>query len=345
MVRTVDVAFWLRRDGARYGPIHPVDTPTLRCSDTGEIKTALSGEFLPPAEVDWLRDEIEPVLVIDGKESPLGRFLPATVTESRGEDAPTVRVEAYDRCWVLRDTKLEAPAYYPATARYLQIVETLLTEAGIAIIQKTPSTLTLAESRADWQIGTSYLRIVNDLLAEINYKPVWFDASGAARLEPVQEPTAANLQHTLSDADITSLLLPELSAQTDVFQQPNVFVVYCSNPDKTDVLKATAVNNNPQSPLSVLRRGRRITSVTRLNNIAGSTTLQEYADRLRNESMFSGIVYEAKTGLFPGWGVDDVTALHYGEISALCREIGWTMELRTGGTMTHRLERIVTNLG
>ena len=188
------------------------------------------------------------------------------------------------------------------------------------------------------------LTIVNDLLAEINYNPLWFSAQGIGILEPASVPTAANIKHTLDSDNICSLLLPEISRETDVYQAPNVFRCIVSNADKTGPMVATSENDNPQSPLSIPRRGRRIVSVQRMDNIASQEELQAYADRLRNESLITGETINVKTALLPGFGVADVVALHYGEISALCIERGWSMQLQVGGTMSHRLERVVIAL-
>ena len=61
--------------------------------------------------------------------------------------------------------------------------------------------------------------------------------------------------------------------------------------------------------------------------------------------MFTGEIISVETALLPGYGVGDVTALHYDDINSVCIERGWEMELKTGGTMRHRLERVVYNLG
>ena len=85
--------------------------------------------------------------------------------------------------------------------------------------------------------------------------------------------------------------------------------------------------------------------VEQLNNIASQSELDAYAAHLRNLSMYTGETIEAATALFPGWGVDDVTAITLPEISAICKETAWSMELKVGGTMKHPLERVVLALG
>lgn len=354
-MRTVDFIYKLVRSGGEMGYLYPAagSASTIRMSDSSEIKMSLQGVFSPqaldvdgqPIEPNWLTDEIQPALVIDGASSPLGVYMPATVTPSETGGVEVLSIEAYDRCWRVRDTYSETPVFFAAGTRYLDAVQQLLTAAGIGLAIKTASTAVLAEDRQDWPAGTSYLKIVNQLLGEINYNPLWFDARGAAILEPASIPTAANIEHTLDASNVESLLLPQISRETDVFQAPNVFLVICSNADKNGPLVARSENTNPQSPLSISRRGRRIMSVTRVNNIADQAELQAYADRIRNESMLTGETIRVSTALLPGYGVADVTAIHYGELSAVCVERGWTMQLAPGGTMTHELERVVASIG
>lgn len=346
MIRTVEVRFNLLRNGAWAGNLLALESsaPVLRMNVTGDIKTALSGDFAVQEDANWLTDEIQPVLLIDGVPYPLGVFLPATARDAENETTRSVHIEAYDRCWKVQDNYTEDLYYIAAGTNYITAVKTLLEAAGIAAVLATPTSLTTATARQDWDIGTSYLEIVNQLLSEINYKPLWFNAEGVAVLEPAAVPTAANIRNTLDSSDVKSLLLPQITRETDIYRAPNVFICIVTNPDLTGPLVAKAENNNPQSPLSIMRRGRRIAEVVYVQNIASQEELQTYANRLLFDSMTQGETLVVSTGLLPGFGVNEITALHYGDLSALCRETAWTMELRPGGTMSHTLERVVYNL-
>ena len=347
-VREIGFRYQVTRNDADLGLLYPVDGswPSIRMDDAGEIKTSFSGTFLPPDfEINWLGDEIRPELIIDGEIHALGRFLPATVTPSRNDTAESIRVEAYDRCWLARDFKTETMQYFQAGVNYVSAVGSLLAAAGIGTVSAVQTAKTLPEAREDWAIGTSYLSIANELLREINYKDVWFDSDGIARLEPFETISAANIKHTLDDRDVKSLLLPTISRETDIYSAPNVFIVLCSNPDKDEPMVATAANNSPQSPLSITSRGRRIVKVTQVNNIASQQELQAMADRQLTDSLVSGEIIRVTTGLLPGFGVGEITALRFGDVFAVCRERAWTMNLQPGGTMTHTLERQVLQIG
>lgn len=354
-MRTLDFKYKIIRNGGEMGFLYPAagSAPVIQMNDSAEIKTSLRGVFAAqaldvdgnPITPDWLTDELQPLLEIDGVPFPLGSFLPATVTPSESNGIRSLSIEAYDRCWRVRDNTSETRVSFAAGTNYIDAIVQLLTACGIALIVKTPTSAVFQEIREDWDIGTSYLTIVNELLAEINYNPLWFNEIGAAVLEPASVPTAANIEHTLDSSNVESLLLPQISQETDIYRAPNVFICVCSNADKDAPLVATAENTNPQSPLSILRRGRRLVKFTRINNVASQEELQAYADRLRNESMLTGETIRVTTALLPGFGVADVTAIHYGDLSAVCVERAWSMELTVGGSMQHTLERVVANFG
>lgn len=347
MTRTVDFRYILTRNGADYGRIYPLpdSAPVLRMDDAGAIKTSLSGSFAPAPSANWLEDEIRAELIIDGDPYPLGVFLPAVVLETEDESTKGLQIECYDRCWRVDTVTTEGILSLAAGTNYLTAVKSLLAGAGISLIVEIPTSATLTEQREDWDVGTSYLTIVNDLLSEINYNPLWFDAFGSAILEPASVPTAENIEHTLDASNVKSLLLPSLSRETDIYSAPNVFLCVCSNADKAQAMYAKSENTNPQSPLSIPRRGRRITRTVRVNNIASQEELQAYADRLRDESMIGGETIKVRTALLPNFGVADVTALHFGDLNAICIERAYEMELSVGGSMEHRLEKVVVNLG
>ena len=363
MQRNVDLLFKILRNGADYALLRADGDPTVRMQRSSEIKMSLQGNFKADAvdasgrivAVNWLSDEIEPVLVINGTETPLGVFAASKAPETDDNGHRTLAVQAFDRCWRVRDTHVESRPYWSAGTPYMTAIEQQLTASGINSMIATPNAAVFATDREDWDIGTSNLKIINELLAEISYKPLWFNNEGIAVVEPLAVPRAENIQHTLSDnvervsgmpdpAKIERLIGRKITRTTDLYEAPNVWVCVCDNPDFPAPLVATSENSNVNSPLSTVRRGRRIVKKVDVKNIASQTELQNYADNLRDQSLISGEVIELETALLPGWGVDDVVALHYGDVNCigLCRE--WTMTLTVGGAMQHKIEKVVYNI-
>ncbi|MEE3381578.1 MAG: hypothetical protein VZQ96_07050 [Succiniclasticum sp.] len=369
--RRVSFHYDLLRGGAFYARLRADEgtAPHVRMQDNAQIKMSFSGVFGAnaqdvdggPMDVNWLTDEIQPVMNVNGIDYPLGVYIPTTQSVTDNV-VRKVRIEAYDRCQRVLDTNSAVPVYWPRGTLYLDAVEQLLSAAGVTTVFKTDTDAAFTEAREDWAAGTPFLTIVNDLLAEINYKGLFFDANGAAVLEPSSIPEAAQIAHTLDDADPETLVVPGITRQNDTFSAPNKFIVVCANPDKGENMVAVSVNDNPQSPLSTVRRGREIVRVSTVDNISSQSELQAYADRLRNDSLLTSETVSVTTGLLPGWGVADVVALHtapraYIERTRrgkrlasvpgsndICISRAYDMELKVGGKMQHTLEKVVYNL-
>ncbi len=318
--------------------------PQIITDRAATIHGSLKGTFLPNETAVFESDELRPWMVLDGVETPLGVYQAATVANKGATGSTRVEIEAYDRCWRVYTQKTETILHLSAGSSYLTEIRKLLTACGVALVIATPSDATLQTDREDWDIGTSYLTIINALLAEINYESVWFDASGVCRLEPYQEPSAAAIDWRYGTTD---LFLPQQhpgpdwSDETDIFDAPNVFVVVCSNPDLDAAMVATAVNDNPASKKSTFSRGMRITSVERVDNIASQEELQAYADKRRNESLLAARAITFYTLNEPGHGVGDVIAITHERIGGIYLETGWQMTLAAGNLMTHSAKRTV----
>lgn len=360
-MRRIGLIYKLLRNGSEYARISPMDgtAPSLDMTRSAEKKMRFSAVFSPTAigpsggakEINWYSDEIQPTLVINGTAYPLCVIVPSSPIEQGDGHLKRLSVDGYDRCARVETVHTENVLHIPAETAYISAITQILAAAGIYSVIATPSPATLQEDREDWGVGTPLLKVANDLLSEINYAPLWFDSRGNAILQPVVTPSISNISHILSDSprdariERIERLLPGYSIKTDVYSTPNVFICVCSNPDKDSDLVAVAVNDNPNSPISTVSRGRRISKEFRLNNIASIDDLQAYADNLCRESMTSTQVISLATALLPGWGVYDTTAVHYGDIDAICSEESWHMDLKVGGEMRHDLKKVVYNIG
>lgn len=356
MLRKVSVAINVLRKNGFLGELQCLadNPPTLKMEDSANIKMVLQGTFKKNVldrwkhyvEFDPLTDALQPVLTINGVKYELGIFLPTTVSPSYKDTdvEETIEIEAYDRSWLVATTTGTERVFFARGTAYMEAIEQLLVASGIALIKSTPCTDVLREDREDWDLGTDYLTIINDLLKEINYKQLWFDNTGTAIIEPIDTPMVNNIKHILDARNVTSLVRPGLSRKLDIYSIPNVFICTCNNPEKSAVLTAVSRNENDHSPLSIHRRGREIVYYENVNNVASQDALQAYADRLLFISLMSGESLSVTTSLLPDWGIGDIVSLHYLDIHALCVSHSWNMTLAAGGAMTHELEKIVYNL-
>jgi hypothetical protein len=344
MLRTFSSRFDILRNGVKYSEIYPiVSAPNIYANKSAEIKMSLSGRFKHNSLVDYLTDEIRPIVIIDGAEHPCGVFCAGSVNAVNDEYGASDNIEAYDRCYILKSTKTESILHLAAGTNYITAIGSLLTAAGIVLAISTPTSYTLTTDREDWDIGTDYLTIINALLSEINYNDIWFNADGYAIMEPYTKPDVNSIDHHFdtSNSSIVTPLARDVSVETDIFDKPNVLIAVCSNADLSAPLVATAENNNPISALSIIRRGRRIAEIKKVDNIASQAALQDYANRVCFESMLSSEVVTVKTPIEPGHGIGDIVALNHPQIQGICEETAWRMNIKAGEYMTHELKKVI----
>ena len=341
-MRRIDYRVDVLRNGVRFGHMDfdSSDPPAVYCDADLAVNLSMRGTLLPNAAADLLTDELQPVCILDGVEHPLGVYRVATRLDRMTDTGMRWEIEAYDRAVVLQQRKLEARASWAAGTSYDDVVLHYLQQAGLNRVILRPSGHTLQTTREDWEIGTSFLTVINDLLAEINYRDLWFDLEGVAHAEPYEAPSASNIAHHYGlHGRAAKLLSPEYTVELDVFNKPNVFIAVLSNPELSPAV-ATAVNDFPQSRLSILRRGMRIPQVYKVDNIAAGE-LQAYANRLRDEGMQTGEYVDVSSPAYPDHGVNDTVALELPELHGLYRETRWSISMRAGDMMTHTLERMV----
>lgn len=339
MVRSYSYHIDVYRNGAKFTELKAVSPPRIDGDAAAEIKTSMSGRFKYDPDVDWLNDELRPFQVIDGAEYPSGVFIPCTVSELYSDGTHEVDVEAYDRCFLLQSTRTENILHFSAGTSYLTAIKQLLTTAGIALYIETANDAVLSTAREDWSVGTDYLTIVNQLLAEINYQQIWFDVNGYAMLQPVVQPSVQRIKHRYSADSIRSVIHSDCTTQLDIYNQPNVFIAVCSNPDYDQPLTSVAVNDNPLSKLSVFKRRRRISQVYQVDNIASQAELDVYAQNLCNNSMLQSEVVTISTANMPNHGIGDIIAVDMENLSGLFQEDSWSMTLSPGASMSHKIRR------
>ena len=321
--------------------------PTVMWDKSGVIRSSMKGTFYPNNTVDLLTDELQPVITVNGQEYPLGVFRASTVGNRNRNYATLINLEAYDRCWVLKNNKIESVLHLAAGTKYTVAVEQLLTDCGIALRIVDPSESTLQTDREDWEIGTDYLSIVNQLLGEINFEPIWFDAEGVAHLEryrPLSERTIMHRYGNMGRAGVFNPAMDDSETETDLFSTPNVFICICSNPELPEPMVATAENDNPSSVTSIFRRGMRIARCYAVDNVASQEELQAYADRLRNESMFTTQTVSFETFAEGGHGVGDTISISDAKIGGVYEETAWSITMQAGRMMKNTAKKEVSTL-
>ncbi len=341
MIRTYSARVDVYRNGARLTSLKMLEPATITAAASNAIKTGLSGDFLYDDDFDFIKDELRPVQIIDGTEYPAGVFHVSRSQNVFSQNSKFMHIEAYDKCFLLKSTTTESLLYIAKGTAYLDIIQQLITEAGITSVIAYPTDAVMATSREDWPIGTDYLSIVNTLLAEINYDDIWFNVDGYAVLRPSKSLSTETIMHYYSGMDVDSVLSGDCTQAADIYGKPNVFIAVCQNPEFQSDMVAISVNDNSLSRLSTVRRGKRISKVYRVGNIPNQEALQAYANKLRNDSLFSSETLTITTANMPGHGIRDTIAVQHPQVSGIYEEVGWRLSLGAGSLMQHDLQRKV----
>lgn len=125
----------------------------------------------------------------------------------------------------------------------------------------------------------TWLSFSSDLISNAN---MIFDIDGMGRImfSPKQDTPSLQPIWTYND-DNSSLLYPDISIDRDLYGIPNVVEVVCSV--GTDIYYARVVNDDENSPISTVNRGREIIHRVTNPSLSGTPTepqIKEYAEQL-----------------------------------------------------------------
>ena len=106
---------------------------------------------------------------------------------------------------------------------------------------------------------------------------------------------------------------------------------------------ATYVNNDASDPFSVTNRGRVIVDSAAVDDIASNEDLQTYVKTVAINSMQSSNTLTLKTLNMPGHGYQNCLFINCDQydIKGNFIETAWEMDLKPGGEMLHKCERIM----
>lgn len=220
------------------------------------------------------------VAIQNGKtyKEPLGTFLVQTPSWSFNGKTRDISIDAYTP---LLELKENLPPIGYSLLKDDNIMNTayrLCRERVRAPVVETTCETTLYD---DFVANTddTWLTFLTDLIANAKYT-FGLDELGRVLFLPVQDTASLQPVWTYTD-DNSSILYPDIDLDRDLYGIPNVVeVVYSS---EYDTYYARAVNDDPNSPISTVKRGREIVRRVTNPDLYGDPTesqTQEYAERL-----------------------------------------------------------------
>lgn len=272
------------------------------------------------------------------REWPLGVFVPSTPTRTGENGENKWSVEAYDRTVILKEDGLSEPLFIAAGTQYIDAIESILFKAGInSVLVVDANTAQIAADRI-FEVGTSLLTIINALLDEINYDPIYCDETGRFMIQKYK-PTDKTTPDITYAAGELSIIGANTSATTDYYKVPNVFIALCSNPDLQQDYRSMFVDDSPVSPFSTIRRGRRIMSeIYKPEQITEQTSLDDYVARKAHEVKVAASETITFTTAPTIHGRAENVEIRHPDVNGVFLEVSWSLPL-DGGEMEHTAKR------
>lgn len=206
--------------------------------------------------ISWLTDRIR-ITHIDGAgvETPLGVWLPSMPGWDTSPTATTTTVELLDKTELL-NSPVGSWVTYPAGTVVTDQVAAIIAARGERHTLITASTATLSTAQS-WEPGDTWLTVVNDLLASINYASLWADMDGLLVVAPYVAPGDRLVVATYGGDPGDALMTPEWSDRAEIFALPTGARIYVAGDESTPGLIGAA--DLPEAhPLSAVSRGREI---------------------------------------------------------------------------------------
>lgn len=209
---------------------------------------------------------------------PLGTVIVQTPSSSFNGKVRDVSMDAYTPLLELKENPPPLGYSILKGENIMKMAARLCSEHARAPVVGTECSTTLT---GDFIANTddTWLSFNNDLITNAKYH-FELDELGRILFAPEQDTASLQPVWTFDDSN-SSILYPDFSLDHDLYGIPNVVEVICSS--GRDTYYARVVNDDPNSPISTVNRGREILHrVTDPGFVADPTESQvkEYAEKL-----------------------------------------------------------------
>lgn len=209
---------------------------------------------------------------------PLGTFMVQTPSTTFDGKSQSVSMDAYTP---LIELKEKQPPYgYSILEKenIMNLAYQLTAENARAPVVRASSDKKLSYNFVS-ETDDTWITFLKDLIANAEYSFA-LDELGRILFAPVQETESLQPIYTFDDSN-SSILYPDITMDHDLYGLPNVVEVIYSN--GSDSFYARVVNDDENSPISTVNRGREIIHRETNPSMSGEPTqayIEEYAKRL-----------------------------------------------------------------
>jgi hypothetical protein len=301
-------------------------------------------------ELDWENTKVLPFMraIGAGHEAywALGVYLLATPEVDLGVTPVTYEATGYDKLSLLSRPIGDSYTVASGTA-YITAVQDAITASGVAgtvAIDSSAITTVLASDRV-WILDsnqTTFLRVCNDLLAEVNYVGLYMTQEGKFTSHPYTAPANRTPTWTFDLADATTNIVGEARRFTlDAYQRTNWRRFIKTGLTAAPVETSAGTSSDTQVTIDDSGPGTEYRKIYYLD-VADGAALYAEALKIVNDETQRKQTVEITTGPLPvlwHWDVVDYIDTELGTGPAKFQVASWRMPL-DGGNVSITMERV-----
>ena len=310
-----------------------IEDGTITYNSLSSLKTSatLNASIGVNEQIDF--KYVRVAMVLNGIEDVCGTFLISTPSSEFSSHIQDVEIVCYSTLWPVQADGPDYRYYVGKGVDVVSEVNRILNRFGYGI--DIPNNFKTTSKGIEWEIGSSWLTIVNDLLKSINYTPLYVDFYGFYKARPYVLPIDRNVEIQYNSKEAT-ILENEMISEIDLFGVHNKFVRYVNDPD----VNITATYVNKDGPTGTTQR--QITH-TSFESAEASDYDTLYAICKRDAAEETSIYH--KIAIYTAINLEHLymncIQLNHYSVAGKFIETSWDIELKTGGTMTHNLREVV----
>lgn len=231
------------------------------------------------------------------EKHPLGTFLVQTLPESSDGKIKKISADAYTP---LLELKENPPPFGYSILKGQNVMDMAyrLARDNVRAPVVKPSCDTVLHYDFVAEDDDTWLTFISELMANAKYS-FGLDEMGRILFLPKQDTASLQPVYTFDDSN-SSILYPDISMEHDIYGIPNVVEVIYSNGNAH--YYARVVNDDPNSPISTISRGREITYRETSPDLIGNPTgkqIKEYAEQLLRDKSALEYTITYKHGYCP----------------------------------------------
>ena len=284
-------------------------------------------------KINYLTDRIKIGYVINDKWYSLGEYMMIKPKNKNG----IVSTSIMDLTVLIQRRRELEPVVFVKGTPYHDVLSYFIIKSGYTKVNIEATDSVLRSDRV-FDDTKNRLEWFNEVAKEINYTPLEADENGYFVSRKYRQPTLSNVKH-IYRVDKNSIISGEIETEEDFWNTYNVIKCVHSNPS-TSLLVSIARNDDPSDPFSTYAIGE-VPLTVKVDHVADKQELDGLATKMLFEQrqITQDVVFHSLIN--PVHGLNDVIQLFSPDLEGIFLEKSWTIPLKAGSLMTHKMRRLV----